>query len=151
MRTLLGGDYGLISVELPNPLNADPGRYRALFGALARPLASAAMLQVPAVLLGRTISGGDLVAKKLVLSYLEQHGPTRDQTYTERARAGVAELLSVFPRTLHRHLTAEDTTFSAIRDEVRRDVAARLLATTEIWRSFESAVVSDEWETTAQN
>ncbi|MDX2357693.1 AraC family transcriptional regulator [Dietzia sp. PP-33] len=165
MFTLLGGDYGLLSVELPNPLSTDPGRYRALFGAPARPLASAAMLRVPAVLLGREITGGDLMAHELALSYLEQHGPSRDQTYAERTRAlllrsldtgtstlaGVAELLSVSPRTLQRQLTAENTTFSSIRDEVRRDVAARLLATTEIpLYQIASALALDDVTTFSQ-
>lgn len=82
----------------------------------------------------------------LALRYLEQHSPPRGQGYGERTRtvllrsldtgtsslAEVAEVLSVSTRTLQRHLTGENTSFSAIRDEVRRDVAARLLVTTEI-------------------
>ncbi|MFN3339368.1 MAG: AraC family transcriptional regulator ligand-binding domain-containing protein [Dietzia sp.] len=165
MLTLLGGEYGLLSVELPNLLNTAPDRYRDLFAAPARPLASAAMLRVPAVLLGRAITGGDLMAHKLALSYLEQHGPARDQAYAERTRAillrsldtgtstlaGVAELLSVSPRTLQRHLNGESTSFSAIRDEVRRDVAARLLATTEIpLYQIASALALDDVTTFSQ-
>ncbi|MBB1041994.1 MAG: AraC family transcriptional regulator ligand-binding domain-containing protein [Dietzia sp.] len=165
MLALLGGEYGLLSVELPNPLNTVPARYRELFSAPARPLASAAMLRVPAALLGREITGGDLMAHELALSYLEQHGPARDQTYAERTRTlllrsldtgtstlgDVAALLSVSPRTLQRHLTGEGTSFSGIRDEVRRDVAARLLATTEIpLYQIASALALDDVTTFSQ-
>ncbi|AVZ38199.1 AraC family transcriptional regulator [Dietzia sp. JS16-p6b] len=165
MLALLGGEYGLLSVELPNALNTAPGRYRELFAAPARPFAASAMLRVPAVLLGREITGGDLVAHELALSYLDQHGPARDQTYTERTRAlllrsldtgtstlgDVAGLLSVSPRTLQRHLTGEGTSFSAIRDEARRDVAARLLATTEIpLYQIASALALDDVTTFSQ-
>ncbi|EYT61937.1 transcriptional regulator [Dietzia sp. UCD-THP] len=165
MLALLGGEYGLLSVELPNALNTAPGRYRELFAAPARPFATAAMLRVPAVLLGREITGGDLMAHELALSYLDQHGPARDQTYSERTRAlllrsldtgtstlgDVAGLLSVSPRTLQRHLTGEGTSFTAIRDEARRDVAARLLATTEIpLYQIASALALDDVTTFSQ-
>lgn len=143
---LVGADYGLLSIVLPNPLNADPHHYQALFGAPATPSTGAAIMRVPSVLLGRAISGGDQTVQMLALRYLEQHSPPRGQSYSERVRAvllrsldtgtsslgDVAEALSVSTRTLQRHLTAENTSFAAIRDEVRRDVAARLLATTEI-------------------
>ena len=163
--TLLGGDYGLLSVELPNPLSADPARYRALFGSPAHPLATAAMLRVPSELLGRPISGGDHTARMLAQRYLDQHGPARGSSHAERARAvllqsldtgtsslaGVAELLSVSPRTLQRRLTDEGTSFSAIRDEVRRDVAARLLATTEVpIYQIASALALDDVTTLSQ-
>ena len=36
------------------------------------------------------------------------------------------------PRSLQRGLAGEGTSFSAVRDEVRREVATRLLTTTEI-------------------
>lgn len=143
---LLGGGYGLRSVALPDRLNVDPQRYQALFGAPATPSAHSAMLRVPAALLGRAIPGGDRTAQMLALSYLDQHGPSRSALPGERVRdvlrrsldtgtstlGDVADYLAVSPRSLQRQLAADGTTFSAIRDEVRREVAARLLTTTEI-------------------
>lgn len=143
---LVGEGYGLRSIELPNPLNAEAQRYRSLFGAPATPRAPAAMLRVPSALLGRAIPGGDQTAHMLALQYLERHGPSRAAGYGERVRdillrsldtgtstlGDVAEMLAVSPRTLQRHLAAEGTSFSRIRDEARRDLAARLLSTTEI-------------------
>lgn len=146
LQSLLGGDYGLLSVALPNALNASPAHYRSLFGAPATAHASAAMLRGPASLLDRTITGGDHAASQLALRYLEQHVPSTSQGYDERTRAvlqqsldtgtsslaAVAGLLAVSPRTLQRELAREGTTFGAIRDDVRREIAARLLTTTEI-------------------
>ncbi|MBM7231506.1 transcriptional regulator [Dietzia sp. HMSC21D01] len=146
MRTVLGGDYGLLSVELPGPLNTDAAQYEALFGAPVKPSTPSAVLRVPSALLGREISGGDDVVQQLALRYLEQHVPTDRRTLTDRTRAAlhqsldagasslarIAGLLSMSPRSLQRGLAGEGTSFSAVRDEVRREVATRLLTTTEI-------------------
>lgn len=146
MRKLLGGDYGLLSVHVPEALNADSSHYRALFGAPATPHAGAAMLRVPASLLERELSGGDHAAQQWALRYLDQQVPADQQGVDDRTRAllyrsldtgtsslaDVAALLAVSPRTLQRDLSALGTSFSAIRDEVRRETAARLLTTTEI-------------------
>ena len=146
MRTVLGGDYGLLSVELPGPLNTDAAQYKALFGAPVTPSTPSAVLRVPSDLLGREISGGDDAVQQLALRYLEQHVPTDRRSLTDRTRAAlqqsldagasslarIAGLLSMSPRSLQRGLAGEGTSFSAVRDEVRREVAARLLTTTEI-------------------
>ena len=146
MRTVLGGDYGLLSVELPGPLNTDAAQYKALFGAPVTPSTPSAVLRVPSDLLGREISGGDDAVQQLALRYLEQHVPTDRRTLTDRTRAAlhqsldagasslarIAGLLSMSPRSLQRGLAGEGTSFSAVRDEVRREVATRLLTTTEI-------------------
>ena len=72
--------------------------------------------------------------------------PTDRRSLTDRTRAAlqqsldagasslarIAGLLSMSPRSLQRGLAGEGTSFSAVRDEVRREVAARLLTTTEI-------------------
>lgn len=146
MRSVLGGDYGLLSVELPYPLNTAEEHYTALFGAPVMPSSPVAALRVPATLLGAPISGGDQTLQQLALGYLDQHVPVDRRGYADRTRevlrrsldtgtsslAQVAGLLAVSPRTLQRGLSGEGTSFAEIRDEVRREVAARLLTTTEI-------------------
>jgi AraC-like DNA-binding protein len=48
----------------------------------------------------------------------------------------VARALYLHPRTLHRHLQAEGTTFEEIKDEARRDLAQRYLAQPELPFSY---------------
>lgn len=146
MQSVLGDGYRLLSVELPNALSTHPETYERLFGAPVTPMASAAVLRVPAALLGHTISGGDQTVQQLALRYLDQHVPAERRSIADQTRAvlhqsmatgtpslaEVAGLLAVSPRTLQRELTGEGTSFAAVRDDVRREVAARLLTTTEI-------------------
>lgn len=146
MQAVLGHDYGLLSVELPNALSASEERYEALFGAPVTPSTPGAVLRVPSALLDHPITGGDQTLHQLALRYLDQHVPADRRGYADHARAvlhqsldtgtsslaEVAGLLAVSPRTLQRELAKEGTSFAALRDEVRREVAARLLTTTEI-------------------
>src|SRR5699024_1077911 len=146
MRSVLGGDYGLRSVELPNPLNIDAERYESLFGAPVTPSTSTAALRVPSDLLGRTISGVDQTVQQLAMQYLDQHIPADRRSFTERTRevlhqsldtgtsslAAVAGMLAVSPRTLPRELAGENTTFGGIGPGVRRALAAPVRTTTAI-------------------
>ncbi|HJC58718.1 MAG TPA: AraC family transcriptional regulator [Candidatus Dietzia intestinigallinarum] len=146
MQSVLGHDYGLLSVELPNELSVAEEQYEALFGAPVTASTPGAVLRVPSALLGRPISGGDQTLQQLAARYLDQHVPADLRGFVDHTRAvlqqsletgtsslaEVAGLLAVSPRTLQRELAAEGTTFVALRDEVRRETALRLLTTTEI-------------------
>jgi AraC-like DNA-binding protein len=47
-------------------------------------------------------------------------------------KTGVAGLLAMHPRTLQRHLAAENTTFESIREEARKEAALHYLRETRI-------------------
>lgn len=146
MQSVLGEDYGLLSVELPNPLSTSPDQYESLFGAPVTPSTPTAALRVPSTLLNQTITGGDQTVQQLALQYLDQHIPDTRRSLADRTQevlhqsldtgtsslAAVAGMLAVSPRTLQRELAKEGTSFADLRDDVRREVAARLLTTTEI-------------------
>ena len=146
MQSVLGNNYGLLSVELPNELSVAEQRYEELFGAPVAASTPGAVLRVPAALLGQPIPGGDRTLQQLALRYLDQHVPADRRGVADQVRAvlhqaletgtsslaDVAGLLTVSPRTLQRELAGEGTTFAAIRDDVRRETALRLLTTTEI-------------------
>ncbi|BBG02419.1 MULTISPECIES: AraC family transcriptional regulator [Pseudonocardia] len=146
VRLLAGGAYGLRSVHLPHPRLTAPERYRAFFDAEVRFDRPAAVLRVPADLVRRPLAGGDETVRAIAIDYLETHFDRPGRTVADRVRTAVdrslgsgpvrvgsvARLLRVHPRTLQRHLAAEDTTFERIVDEARRDLAERLITRTDL-------------------
>ena len=143
---LLGANYGLRSVLLPFQPKASPTRYRELFGAPLEPDSDDAVLRMPAALLDRPIESGGHTAQELALRYIERRAMSTGESMSERTRdmlrqsldtgastiAETAKLLAVSPRTLQRTLAREHTSFSAILDDVRREVATRLVTTTDL-------------------
>jgi AraC-like DNA-binding protein len=102
------------------------------------------VLRVPTRLASTPIHGGDDVLRTIASSYLHSHFTGSGSTVGDRVRIilaespgappmrieSVARMLRVHPRTLQRHLAAENTTFDAIHDEVRRRTAHRLITRT---------------------
>ncbi|OLM18382.1 Transcriptional regulator, AraC family [Pseudonocardia sp. Ae707_Ps1] len=142
---LSGGGYGLRSVHLPHPALASERRYREFFGAEVRFDRPTAVLRVPADLPRRPLDG-DQAVRDIAIEYLETHFDRPDRRVTDRVRTAVdrslgtgpvrigavARLLRVHPRTLQRHLAAEDTTFEQIVDDARRDTAERLVTRSDL-------------------
>jgi len=56
----------------------------------------------------------------------------RELDQSDCSREAVAAMLDINPRTLHRRLRQEGTTFEAIREQVRRDLMVHYLAQSEI-------------------
>ena len=56
----------------------------------------------------------------------------RDLDQPDCSRETVAAALGINPRTLHRRLAREGTTFEAIREHVRRDLTVHYLAQSDI-------------------
>ena len=133
--------FKLLSVSLPHSPLADISIYRKYFGASTQVNESIATLFI-------SLEGWDIpnsedhpALKTIVEDYLSQHfrSPTastadrvrsllRPLLGTERAnREDIAGLLSVHPRTLHRRLKSEGTTFKLEKDKLRREMAMRYL------------------------
>lgn len=143
---LLGANYGLRSVLLPFHPKAPPARYRELFGAPVEPGADYAVLRMPAALLDRPIEGAAFSVRELALDYHGRRKLSKGESMSERTRdalrqslgtgistlAATARLLSVSPRSLQRALAIERTSYSAILDDVRREIATRLVTTTDL-------------------
>lgn len=144
---LVGGSYGLRTVELPHLAVGQRGRYEDLFGARTNFGQPAAILRTPRDIPGRSIAGGDQVTRHLALSYLAQQSVLLDQhPVSGRVRAlllqslgtgptslgTVAALLAMSVRTLQRHLNGEQTSFATVLDEVRRDRAWVLLRDSDL-------------------
>jgi len=143
---LHGGPYGLRSVHLPHPPLAPVGRYTAFFGTDVRFDRPEAVLRVPCGLATTPVPGGNQVLRDIAVDYLASHFPSPDRTVADRVRlllaealgsspvevAAIARLLRTHPRTLQRRLAAEQTTFEALLDDVRRAAAVRLITRTDL-------------------
>ncbi len=138
--------YGLRSVELPYVPDAPITRYEEFFGAPVRINRPYAALRVPRDLPNRPLSGGDETLHRIAMSFLAEQSGGADAAVAPKVRAAVqqllgttapeinavARLLTVHPRTMQRRLAAEDTSFAAILDDVRREEARRYLTTTDM-------------------
>ncbi|MEV6305178.1 AraC family transcriptional regulator [Actinoplanes sp. NPDC051861] len=143
---LVGGGYGLRSVDLPHEPVAPRRRYEEAFGTTVRFGRPEAMLRVPASLLARPLEGVDATLRGLALAFLSRQAPGPGTPAAARVRAvlaqalgtgstdlaGVARALAVHPRTLQRDLAAEGRSFAEILDSLRRSRARTYLTTTDM-------------------
>ncbi|TWG12674.1 AraC-like DNA-binding protein [Actinoplanes teichomyceticus] len=143
---LVGGGYGLRSVDLPHRPAAPRQRYEQAFGARVRFGRPEALLRVPASLLGRPLEGVDATLRSLALAFLSRQAPEPGSPVAARVRAvlaqalgtgstdlaGVARALAVHPRTLQRELAGQGRSFAEILDGLRRSRAHTYLTGTDM-------------------
>ncbi|WP_137145577.1 AraC family transcriptional regulator [Mycolicibacterium sp. CR10] len=144
LRFLLGSHRGPVSVHLPHdPLTAIEG-YRRFFGCEPRFAERTAGFTLRRVDVEQPLRQ-DRLAHEAVVAYLAEM-TSREDTTGDAVRllvrqllstgtvslASVARQLGLHPKTLQRRLTGEQTTFAAIVDEVRREIAERLLRDTRV-------------------
>lgn len=144
--TLVGGTYGLRTVDLPYDPVAPAAAYEEFFGARVRFGRPAAMLRLPSSLGALPLSGRDETVRRLALEFLDRQSPALDDTVAPRVHgavrellgtgtpevAAVARLLGLHARTLQRRLAAEGTTFAAVLDAERRRAAEGYLLDTDL-------------------
>jgi AraC-like DNA-binding protein len=134
-----------LRVEFTFPAEGAEARYRAMFGGRVTFDAPLNALYFPVELLHYTRPAADAeLAARLSAYAYERYLPVPgDQSWEHRVRSvlvnakslaglelpGVAKQCKVSPRTLRRRLAAESTSFSAVREHVRLERAAELLAT----------------------
>ncbi|MGN6608311.1 MAG: AraC family transcriptional regulator ligand-binding domain-containing protein [Jatrophihabitans sp.] len=146
---LVGGPYGLRTVELPARPAAMQPVYDEFFGVPVRTGRPEAMLRGPRTMLDHPLGNVNDELRRLAIDYLDRLGAERDPAaagVTARVRMAVREslglstpdiesvgrLLHLHPRTLQRRLAHEGTSFAELVDEVRRDEARRYLTTTDM-------------------
>jgi AraC-like DNA-binding protein len=143
---LVGGDYGLRSVDLPHEPVAPRSRYEKAFGARVRFGRDWALLRVPRSLLSRRLDGVDDTLRALALAFLSRQPRETGPVLTGKVRAvldqslgtgstelaDVAKMLALHPRTVQRQLGVEGQPFASILDDVRRARARAYLTTTDM-------------------
>jgi AraC-like DNA-binding protein len=146
MTFLVGGGYGLRSVDLPHDLLAQRSRYEDAFGARVRFNRPGALLRVPTSFLSRPLVGVDDTLRSLAMAFLSRQSAESGPVTAGRVRAvidqslgtrsidlgDVARVLDTHPRTLQRQLAAEGESFASILDGVRRARARFYLTTTDL-------------------
>ena len=134
--------YRLKAVTLPhNPL-APLSVYRQFFGTAVLTNESVASLHVDAAGWKSPMEGGNAALRQVTDDYLARNFQGPQHSLSDRVRLvlrpllstaqanrnKVARILALHPRTLHRHLQAEGTTFHEIKDSLRRDIARDYLS-----------------------
>ena len=139
---LCGSDYRPREVWLRHQPNAPIACYRTAFGATPRFGMPENGLIVPRALLDAPLVGSNPHVRRVAEHFLENACPDRTDKHAARARAMIARMLrsggctqgelaralGLQERTLQRRLKAEDTTFEALKDEARHDIAQSYLA-----------------------
>ena len=143
---MLGGIEGLRSAELPHAPISPVDRYTEAFGVDVRFRAPVAALRLDEHVLDARFTAADEAIRQVALTHLAAHHTNPEGLAAVRVRGAlteglgavppslpqVARLLAVHPRTLQRRLAAEETSFEAILDDVRRVAAARYVTGTDL-------------------
>jgi AraC-like DNA-binding protein len=143
--SLVGGRYGLRTVELAHRPAAPAHAYEEFFGVPVRTDRPGTLLRIPTSTLARPLHG-DARVRQVALAFLDTQLPRGGAAWTPRVRGvlaqllgtaapeieAVARVLDLHPRTLQRRLAGEGTTYGAVLDETRRGTALRWLTTTDV-------------------
>jgi len=146
VELLAGKRYALQAVTLPHTPVAPLRAYTRFFGAPVRAARPHAGLHIARATFELSLQAVNQALRQIAVDYLAQHFGHPGQTVAVRVRhalqrtmgttqggkTAVAALLGMHPRTLQRHLAAEHTSFEALRETVRQEVALRYLCETRI-------------------
>ena len=136
----------LKAVTLPHSPVAPLSVYQKFFGAAVLANEPVAALHFAAEGWNAPMTGSNQTLKQVTQDYLSRnfpspHSPMKDRVRmvlrpllgTPRAgRDDVAQILAIHPRSLHRHLAQEATSFFEIKDGLRRELAQKYLSESEM-------------------
>lgn len=144
MRELCGAQPEQVLLSHSAP--ADPLAYRRLFGVPVAFDANQTALVFPSAMLDRPVQGAEPARRRGLAERVRDYWAVdlpqvSDQVarllrsrviFGEVGLDGIAETLALHPRVLERALKREGTTFRALRNQTRIDVAQRLLQGTRL-------------------
>ncbi|OSP54395.1 hypothetical protein BV911_13025 [Pseudoruegeria sp. SK021] len=134
------------AVSLPHSLGADAARHHAFFGVPVLENQPIAALHLDGRAWQDPVPGANLRFRHMIEDHLERRMPAPTQRLSDRVRGAlrtligtpqasrddIARVLAIHPRTLHRQLRAENTSFQIIKDTMRQELALKYLAETEV-------------------
>lgn len=143
---LLGEHYKLSLVTLPHTPLAPLSHYRRFFGAPVIVNQEHASLHMDASILRLKLEGGSPVLRQITEDYLSRHFRMPGDSVSARVRLAlrrmlcspqanktdIAAMLAIHPRTLHRRLQAEGTSFEDIKESLRQELALQYLRETDV-------------------
>jgi len=147
MVELLAGNHsGLLAVALPHTPLAPASVYRRFFGAPVHFEQRHGGLHIARSTYEQNLQGVNHALRKIAVDYLALNFGNPGQTVGMRVRhalqrtlgtpqggkSEVASMLGMHPRTLQRHLTAENTSFENLRETIQKEMAMRYLRETRI-------------------
>ena len=146
MKVLCGPEWRPVETSFTRRHPADVRPYLAQFGAPVRFDAEESALSFMTYWLDHKVSGADPELRRLLLRMLGGNEATRERDLRDEVRrvlvgmigsgdanqATVASSFGMSSSTLHRRLTALGTSFRDVLDEVRCEMACRLLADTAV-------------------
>ncbi|MGC6830404.1 AraC family transcriptional regulator [Pseudomonas aeruginosa] len=141
-----GADYNLQLVTLPHTPLASLNTYRRFFNAPVCSNQERAALHLEASGLRAKLHGGNPALRQITEDYLSRHFRMPGEIVSVRVRQAIrqmlgtghtrkediAAMLAIHPRTLHRRLQAEGTSFEAIKETVRQELALQYLRETQV-------------------
>ncbi|MCX2715359.1 AraC family transcriptional regulator [Mycolicibacterium sp. J2] len=145
-HAVVGGPYGLRSIELPYTPVAPLEVYERFFGVPVHAGGTQALLRMSEDARTLPVLAPDREIRQLAVAMLRRLAPPSEPQITGMVRAAIAQslgtsavdiraiarVLVVHPRTLQRQLAVEGISFGDILDDVRRARAEQLLTTTDI-------------------
>ena len=132
------------AISFPHRLGEAVERHQKFFGLPVFENQPRAALHLDAEGWDTPITDGAPKVSQMIKEHLERNFPVPSTALADRVRVAlrpligtpqatredVASILAIHPRTLHRQLLAEDTSFQKIKDTIRRELALKYLTET---------------------
>lgn len=146
LRLFTGDNYELCAVSLSHQPVVSRAVYERFFGARLLEEPSGATLYISRKTFGANLKGANPSFRQVAEDYIFRNFGVAEQSASERVRlalkrtlgmstcdkSNVAALLALHPRTLQRRLAEEGTSFGAIKEEVRKQLALEYLRGTRM-------------------
>lgn len=146
LRLFAGDNYELCAVSLSHQPIVSRAVYERFFGARLLEEPSGATLYISRKTLAANVQGANASFRQVAEDYIYRNFGVGEQNASEKVRLvlrrtlgtsscdkpNVASLLALHPRTLQRRLAEEGTSFGAIKEEVRKQLALEYLRGTRM-------------------